>query len=49
LVGEVRPPGPYSVTWDGRDLSGAEVSAGIYFLRLESEGRVATAKVVIAR
>jgi hypothetical protein len=49
LVGEVRPPGPYSVVWDGRDLSGAEVSAGIYFVHLESGGTVATGKVVIAR
>jgi hypothetical protein len=49
LVGEVRPPGCHSVTWDGRDLTGAEVSAGIYFVRLESGGKVATGKVVTAQ
>jgi hypothetical protein len=48
LVGEVRPPGSHSVVWDGRDLSGAEVSGGIYFVRLELGGKVATGKVVVA-
>jgi hypothetical protein len=49
LVGEVRSAGSYSVVWDGRDFSGAEVSAGIYFLHLESGGKAATGKVVAAR
>jgi hypothetical protein len=49
LVGEVRPPGSHSVAWDGRDLSGVEVSAGIYFVHLEAGGKIATGKVVVAR
>jgi hypothetical protein len=49
LLGEVRPPGPHSVVWDGRDFSGARVSAGIYFLHLESGSKAATGKVVLAR
>jgi hypothetical protein len=48
LVGETRPAGVNSVLWDGRDFSGAEVSAGIYFVHLESGGQVVTGKVVIA-
>jgi hypothetical protein len=49
LVSEVRSAGSHSVAWDGRDIAGARLSAGIYFLRLDSEGKVATGKIVIAR
>jgi hypothetical protein len=48
LVGEVRPLGSHSVVWDGRDFTGAEVPGGIYFVHLESGGKVATEKVVVA-
>jgi hypothetical protein len=48
LVGEVRPPGSHSVAWDGRNSSGRAVQAGIYFVRLESGGKVATGKLVVA-
>jgi hypothetical protein len=48
LIGGVRPAGSHSVAWDGRNFSGAEVSAGIYFVHLESGGTVMTGKVVIA-
>jgi hypothetical protein len=46
LVSEVRPPGSHSVVWDGRDFFGAELSAGIYFVRLRSGGKIAAGKVV---
>ena len=48
LVDEVRPPGSHSVPWDGRDLAGAQVSAGIYFVHLVSGDKIATGKVVVA-
>jgi hypothetical protein len=48
LVSEVRSAGSHSVVWDGRLFSGAEVPPGIYFLHLESQGKVATGKIVIA-
>jgi hypothetical protein len=48
LVGEVKPPGSYSIVWDGRDLAGAEVSGGIYFVHLKSGSEIATGKVVVA-
>lgn len=39
--------GPHVVEWDGRDASGARVSAGHYFVRLESAGQVAVARLVV--
>ncbi len=38
--------GAYERTWDGRDWKGKPVRPGIYFMRLEAGGTVATAKVV---
>ena len=29
--------GPQSLTWDGRDASGRETGAGVYFVRLKTE------------
>ena len=37
------------VTWDGRDEAGTAVPIGIYFTALETEGRRASTRVVIAR
>jgi hypothetical protein len=39
-------PGPYTLTWDGRDNFGCSVAPGIYFWRLEAEGKVLTRKAV---
>ena len=36
--GALQVPGPYTVTWDGRDDGGRVVEAGVYFYRLESGG-----------
>ncbi|MBI4726649.1 T9SS type A sorting domain-containing protein, partial [candidate division TA06 bacterium] len=36
LVNESQNPGPYSVKWDGRDETGRQTSAGIYFYRLNA-------------
>lgn len=36
--------GRRDVTWDGRDDAGHVVSSGVYFFRVESEGRVRTIK-----
>jgi len=43
------PAGQHSVSWDGRDASGAELSPGIYFIRLVSAEEEVSAKVVIMR
>jgi hypothetical protein len=39
-------PGDYSVTWDGRDLSGRDVATGVYFYRLESPDTRSRLKMV---
>ena len=36
--GVLQAPGPYTVTWDGRDDGGRVVEAGVYFYRLEGDG-----------
>jgi len=38
LVDEVKEPGYYTVTWDGRDEFGAEAASGVYFYRLTAGG-----------
>lgn len=40
------PAGPRMVRWDGRDESGVQSPAGVYFIRLEAEGRVRSARLV---
>ena len=49
LVNEVQGPGVYRVRWDGRDLSGEDVSAAVYFCRLESADFSRTKKMVLLR
>ncbi len=41
-----RDVGAYSVTWDGRDAHGAAAGPGVYFLRLQADGRGVTRRVV---
>jgi sugar lactone lactonase YvrE len=43
------PAGANSVTWNGRDLKGEQVAAGIYFIRLDLKDRAYTAKVLIVK
>jgi len=40
------PAGEHVAAWDGRDGAGREAPSGLYFLRLECDGRVARAKLV---
>jgi len=50
LVNGVRTAGSHVVEWDGRDVAGRVLPAGVYFVRLELPGGQRTAgKVVIAR
>jgi hypothetical protein len=49
LVDGVRPADRHYVTWDGRDGTGAEMSPGIYFLRMKAGGFGATRKMMLLR
>jgi len=49
LVDATQPAGRYSITWDGRDESGAPVASGIYFCRLTSGTFSATQKMVLLK
>jgi FtsP/CotA-like multicopper oxidase with cupredoxin domain len=49
LAQGVYPAGPHSQVWDGRDAAGKPVGDGIYFIRLEAEGKVFTQRVATLR
>ncbi|MBI5805407.1 T9SS type A sorting domain-containing protein [candidate division TA06 bacterium] len=42
LVNAVKPAGRHQAQWNGRDETGNRTSSGIYFARLEAEGRTIT-------
>jgi hypothetical protein len=46
---EAEAAGRRSIAWDARDQGGRAVPDGVYFIRLTSEGRTASGKVVVAR
>ncbi len=39
-------PGPHAFAWDGRDARGGRVGEGVYFARLERDGRRETSRLV---
>jgi len=47
LVDKIHSPGKYSADWNGCDKFGKEVSSGIYFYQLVSEGRVVQTKRMV--
>jgi hypothetical protein len=40
------PAGSHRLSWDGRDRRGSRVAAGVYFLRMDAEGRGWTRKLL---
>lgn len=46
---EWREAGPHAVVWRGTDGAGRHVASGVYFLRLETEGRTVERKTVLLR
>lgn len=49
LVDAARPAGASEATWDGRDASGREVAAGVYFVRLVSGAQSRSSKLTFLR
>jgi len=49
LVDGRQAKGGHSVVWDGRSNDGREVSSGVYFVRLETEGVGSVAKTLVLR
>lgn len=49
LVNGAMPAGTRTLVFDGRDSRGRVLPAGVYLLRLETEGRVLTEKVIMSR
>lgn len=44
-----RPPGRYTLAWDGRDAQGRTVASGIYLYQLRSKGQQQTRKLLLLR
>ena len=53
LVDQKQPAGIYSITWDGKDELGQEVSSGVYFYQLRArstkENFIETRKMILIR
>ncbi len=49
LVNGDRPAGSHAATWDGKDLHGAAVASGIYFIRLDTGTQRLVRKAVLTR
>ena len=49
LVDEEKPPGNYTVIWDGKDEKDKEVASGIYFYQLKTKDYTATRKMILLR
>jgi hypothetical protein len=49
LVDGELPPRSHTVTWNGRDASGREVSGGVYFVHLEAGPDIENSKVIVVR
>ena len=49
LVGNVKPAGYQSVTWNTNNILGVPVSAGIYFYQIQTNKYVKTRKMVILK
>ncbi|MDH4070335.1 MAG: M14 family zinc carboxypeptidase [Ignavibacteria bacterium] len=49
LVDEVQSAGSHSARWNGDDALGNEVTSGVYFYRIATDGLVQTRKLILAR
>jgi flagellar hook assembly protein FlgD len=49
VVYEEKLPGVHSVTWDGKDERGNEVSSGVYFYQLRARDQTETKKMILLK
>jgi flagellar hook assembly protein FlgD len=42
-------PGRYTITWDGKDEKGKEISSGIYFYQLSTPGFTKSSKMLLLK
>ncbi len=49
LVSVYKNAGSYKTVWDGKDNNGIECASGIYFIRMASDGRIISRKVVLTK
>ncbi|MDZ7375454.1 MAG: T9SS type A sorting domain-containing protein [candidate division KSB1 bacterium] len=49
LVDELEKAGHYAVLWDATDSANRIVSAGIYFYRMEADGKTKSKKMTLLR
>lgn len=49
LVNEIQSVGQHTMTWDGKDESGLEVTSGMYVYRLQYQGRLLSRKMLLLR
>ncbi len=49
LLDETLAPGSYQRSWDGRNEAGKSMASGLYFAKLQVEGRVETRKMTLLK
>ncbi len=49
MIKEAKSSGDFSFIWDGRDERGKTVPSGIYFVRVEFDGRAESDKIILLR
>ena len=47
LLGENLPAGKYNLIWDTNDDSGRQSANGVYYLRLEQDGKAEVIKILL--
>ena len=49
LVNDTKAPGQYQIVWDGKDEYNNAVAAGLYLIRMESDGFIQTRKALLIK
>ena len=49
LVNEELTAGTHQASWDGKDLSGRAMAAGVYLYRLETAGQILTRRMTLVK